>query len=249
MSILVPCWVLLLPQINYLAYKHFFNRIQTMAYYFGFEPSDDLKNNISAMRAAVEAKDAKLFEHRDVVVKKMVNELIDILLTQLVHTLPEGNEKKTMLKVSDIVQSTSTKLMGQILGKDDVADVMPTIDFFENKTAKVDANGVERLGFELTSALHEKMHSMFSEAIQNGTADGRALNAVFDEFTDAVVQHFLSDFADTLKLGFVKRKLLPVADSAIKKGVKMGNKQLFPQLNDEDKVDVCTIYSDLMFTV
>lgn len=220
-----------------------------MTYYFGFEPSDELKTKISAMRSAVAANEKELYKHRDAVVHKTVEELIDYLLTKIVNTFPDGDHKKTMIKVTDIVQSTSTKLLNQVLGKDKNEDVMPTVDFFENQTAHKDANGVERLGFKMSDTLYNSMNDIFTQTISSGDGDGKALNSVFDSFTDAVVQHFLSEFSSTLNLGFVKRKLLPIADSAIKKGVKMGNKQIFPHLAASDKVEVCELYQPLIYQV
>lgn len=217
-----------------------------MAYYFGFEPSAELKTMIVDMRAAVDSG-AELYPIRDNMVKKTVSELIDYVLVQLVQLLPDGDKKNTMLKMTDIVQSTSTKLLNQILGKDKNADIQETIRFFEDKTAKVDQTGLERLGFEMTPDLYNRMNSLFDKAISNGSCESSDMLTVFNDFTDAVLQHFLTDFAATLKLGFVKRKLLPVADVAIKKGVKMGNKQLFPQLKDPEKVKISEIYQALIF--
>lgn len=220
-----------------------------MAYYFGFEPSDDLKTKIATFRAAITAGDQELYKHRNDVSLQAVEELINYLLTEIVLTLPEGDMKKTMLKVVDIVQSTSTKLLNQILGKDKNADVQKTIDFFENETIKADNNGLERIGFKMTDELYTRMNTIFTNTIESGDGDGAELNKVFDDFTDAVVQHFLMNYSATLKLGMIKRKLLPIADAAIKKGVKVGNKQLFAQLKPDDKVDLCNIYGQLIFEV
>lgn len=217
-----------------------------MAYYFGFEPSDELKGMITELRAAVTAG-AELYSHRDKVVKQTVNELIDYVLVQTVKMLPDGDKKNTMLKVTDIVQSTATKLLNQILGKDKNADVEQTLAFFEDKTANTDASGVERLGFEMSPAMFEKMNGFFDQTISSGTGSSDDMLTVFNDFTDLVLQHFLTDFASTLKLGFVKKKLLPVADMAIKKGVKVGNGQLFPQLRDPEKVEISKIYQALLF--
>lgn len=218
-----------------------------MRYYFGFKPSAVLTTKITELRAAVSAKQTNLYVQRDAVMLQITEELVNYLLTEIINTFPDGDDKTTMLKVADFVQSTINKLLNQVLGKDSDADAMTTIDFLEQKTFITDSAGDERIGFEMTEALYTGTKNVFTGAVAAGDVDIATLKAVFDDLTDAIMQHFLTDMTGTLKLGFVKSKLLPVADSAIRKGIKVGTKKIFPELEVEEKVDLCQLYLPLMF--
>lgn len=218
-----------------------------MAYYFGFKPSSVLTSKIADLRAAVSANENNLYTHRDSVLLQTTEELVHYILTEIINTFPDGDDKTSMLKVADFVQSTIGKLLSQVLGKDSNADVMPTIKFLEEKTLNKDAEGVERISFEMSPELYQKTKTVFDGAVEAGDVEVGLLNKTFDDLTDAIMQHFLTDMTSTLKLGFVKKKLLPVADGAIRKGIKVGTKKIFPELEIEEKVDLCKLYLPLMF--
>lgn len=219
-----------------------------MASYFGFAPSDKLKNQIAAARSARAADEKKLYVHRDGIVHSIVHELIDTVLGDLVALLPEGDKKHTMEKMVSIVDSTAQKLINQILGKDDNKQVFKTLDFFENKTLNKDTSGDERVGFQMDAGLYTRMNKVFGEVqAGNGEAQRDEMIAVFNDFTDANLDHFMLKFADSLDLGFIKRKLLPIAEAAIAKGVKMGIKRLLPMLHQEEMQRMTEHYQATLF--
>ena len=57
----------------------------------------------------------------------------------------------------------------------------------------------------------------------------------------------MMDFAKTLDLGFIKRKLLPIAQSAISGGVNMMTKRLFPKLGQAELERFAVRYKPLFF--
>lgn len=219
-----------------------------MSYYFGFEPSDNLKEQIATLREQVEANGSNLYEKRDTIMLGILDEIIDHLLVKLISLLDEGKKKDTMVKMTNLVRSVSHGLLKQLLGKSSNEEAKPSLDFLFNETINKNADGEDRVGFVMTPELYNAMTGSFAEVFAgNGKAICQEFVTVFNNFADACLKHFVMDFANTLKLGFIKRKAVPVAESAISKGVHMGNKDLFPQLEQEDFEDVANHYQTLIF--
>lgn len=62
--------------------------------------------------------------------------------------------------------------------------------------------------------------------------DTKTFKTALETMNEETLTHFISRFADTLKLGMIKRKSVPVAKAAIDKGMSMALNKLLPDLPD-----------------
>ena len=218
--------------------------------YYGYLPSEHLKSLIeSADQAMVDSSSVdKRRDIRDRLVKQIVNELIQTMMKDLVAALPPGDKRTQMEKVTDTVASTSEKLIGQILGKDGKEVLDANHEFLVKKTLFKDSDGQARVCFLMKPELDQRIVASL-DRIEQGHGKEEQENIIRNviDLTDAILDHFMMGFAQTLDLGFIKRKLLPIAQSAISGGVNMMTKRLFPKLGQAELERFAVRYKPLFF--
>ena len=62
--------------------------------------------------------------------------------------------------------------------------------------------------------------------------DMKTFKTALETMNEETLTHFISRYAETLKLGMIKRKSVPVAKAAIDKGMTMALNKLLPDLPD-----------------
>lgn len=226
-----------------------------MAYYFGFLPSDSLNQAINTASTAVQdyqssAKSSqKLYTHRNTITQLINKELLDVMLVQMVESLPDESERKTQLrKISQTIEATANKLVTTLLSPTDDKDVLPSFDFLHHRSLFEDKNQQRRVGFKLSDSTASQLLDGF-ELVKQGKKE-QALPKLTDGFSGlaaASLQHFLVDFTQTLKLGTLKKATIPVADSVINKGINVAIHKLLPQLPIEGLERIANYYDSMIF--
>ena len=221
-----------------------------MTGYFGFIPSTQLTNEIHQARAKAAAKGSEpLYPYRDTVATTINDELIENTLVQVVVDLPPNDKKDTMLKLANFIKNTSGSLLGQLLGKADNAQALQALAFLDKSISK-DANGVERVGFELPESLVNQMKASFAAvAAGEGKSQQDALKTQFKLFSDLAIKHYLEDFSKTLDLGMFKRGLVSAAKGTISKALHVAIDKLIPALGKEELMIFAAHYDQMIYKV
>ena len=213
-----------------------------MAYYFGFLPSDKLNGMIDEAKQIIESKSAvDYYPYRNDLTQQIALELNDNLLVSLIDVISNPERQASMRKIVNTIERTTETLLNVLLSKDKNEDVMPSFDFLQNQSIFIDNDGKRRVGFKLSDTKAQTINEGFA-AITPDTVDRDQFKIALETMTEESLTHFMSRFTDTLKLGMIKRKSVPVAKAAVDKGMNMALNKLLPQLPDEGLNRLATFY-------
>ena len=203
-----------------------------MAHYFGFVPSDKLKALIIEAEQVI-ASDTKTdyYPYRDALTHQTARDLIDNLLVGLVEIIPNPERQASMRKIVATIERATDTLLNILLGKENNEEVMPSFHFLRDQATFIDNEGLKRVGFKLTEQDTAIIQKGFA-AITPENVDTKTFKTALETMNEETLTHFISRFADTLKLGMIKRKSVPVAKAAIDKGMSMALNKLLPDLPD-----------------
>ncbi|MEN6670310.1 hypothetical protein AAJP47_08035 [Psychrobacter sp. B38] len=203
-----------------------------MAYYFGFVPSDKLKALISEAEQVVASNEqVEYYPYRDALTHQTARDLIDNLLVGLVEIIPNPERQAAMRKIVAMVERSTDTLLNILLGKESNAEVLPSFHFLRDRATFIDNEGIKRVGFKLSDADAKTVNTGFA-AITPESVDTKAFKKALETMNEETLTHFISRYAETLKLGMIKRKSVPVAKAAIDKGMNMALNKLLPDLPD-----------------
>ncbi|WP_352339476.1 hypothetical protein [Psychrobacter sp. 16-MNA-CIBAN-0192] len=203
-----------------------------MAYYFGFLPSDKLNQMIDEAQQLIASNSTEdYYPYRNALTQQIARELNDNLLVSLIDVIPNPERKAAMQKIIVTIERTTETLLNVLLGKDSNEDILPSFDFLKNQSIFIDKKGMRRVGFKLSEPIAQTINDGFA-AITPETVDRDKFKTALETMTDASLHHFMTRFTETLKLGMIKRKSVPVAKVAIDKGMSMALNKLLPQLPD-----------------
>lgn len=203
-----------------------------MAHYFGFVPSDKLKSLIVEAEQIIESNEkVDYYPYRDALTHQTARDLIDNLLVGLVEIIPNPERQAAMRKVVVTVERATDTLLNILLGKENNDEVMPSFHFLRDRATFIDNDGLKRVGFKLSEKDAEIINKGFA-AITPEHVDTKTFKTALETMNEETLTHFISRFADTLKLGMIKRKSVPVAKAAIDKGMSMALNKLLPDLPD-----------------
>ncbi|MBU5615680.1 hypothetical protein KPY62_00895 [Psychrobacter sp. TAE2020] len=203
-----------------------------MAHYFGFIPSDELKILIKEAEQIIESKQSvDYYPYRDVLTKQTAKDLIDNLLVGLIDNIPNPERQAAMSKIIITIEKAADTLLNILLGKENNEEVMPSFNFLKDKATFIDNEGCSRVGFKLTEQQAQKIVEGFA-AVTPESVDAVKFRAALETMNEATLTHFITRFAETLKLGMIKRKSVPMAKAAIDKGMSMALNKLLPDLPD-----------------
>lgn len=201
-----------------------------MAHYFGFIPSDELNSMIDeAERIITSAEKVDYYPYRNNLTQQIARELIDSLLVSLIDVIPNPERQASMRKVVSTIERTAETLLGVLLGKDSNEDVIPSFNFLKQQSMFIDNEGLRRVGFKLSEASAQKIIDGFA-AVTPDSVDSLKFRTALETINEESLTHFITEFTHTLKLGMIKRKSIPVAKSAINKGLDIALNKLLPQL-------------------
>ena len=203
-----------------------------MAYYFGFVPSDKLKNLIiDAEQVIASNEKVEYYPYRDALTHQTARDLIDNLLIGLVDIIPNPERQASMRKIVSTVEKATDTLLNILLGKENNEEVMPSFHFLRDRATFIDNEGIKRVGFKLSDADAQTIEKGFA-AITPEQVDMKAFKTALETMNEETLTHFISRYSETLKLGMIKRKSVPVAKTAIDKGMSMALNKLLPDLPD-----------------
>jgi len=203
-----------------------------MAHYFGFIPSEKLKAIIAdAEQVLASDKAVDYYPYRDALTHQTARDLIDSLLVGLVEITPNAERKASMQKIVATVEKTADTLLNVLLGKENNEEVLPSFHFLRDQATFIDNEGIMRVGFKLSKTNAETITKGFS-AITPDHVDRVKFKTALETMNEETLTHFISNYAETLKLGVIKRKSVPVAKAAIDKGMKVALNKLLPDLPD-----------------
>lgn len=203
-----------------------------MAHYFGFVPSDKLKALIiDAEQVIASNEEVEYYPYRDALTHQTARDLIDNLLIGLVDIIPNPERQASMRKIVSTVEKATDTLLNILLGKENNEEVMPSFHFLRDRATFIDNEGVKRVGFKLSDADAQTIEKGFA-AITPEQVDMKAFKTALETMNEETLTHFISRYAETLKLGMIKRKAVPVAKAAIDKGMSMALNKLLPDLPD-----------------
>lgn len=203
-----------------------------MAYYFGFVPSDKLKALIIEAEQVITSNEkVDYYPYRDALTHQTARDLVDNLLIGLVEIIPNPERQAAMRKVVGTVERATDTLLNILLGKENNEEVLPSFHFLRDQATFVDNDGIKRVGFKLSAEDAQIINKGFA-AITPEHVDTEPFKTALETMNEATLTHFISRYADTLKLGMIKRKSVPVAKSAIDKGMSMALNKLLPDLPD-----------------
>lgn len=203
-----------------------------MAYYFGFVPSDKLKALISEAEQVVASNEqVDYYPYRDALTHQTARDLIDNLLVGLVEIIPNPERQAAMRKIVTMIERSTDTLLNILLGKESNEEVMPSFHFLRDRATFIDNDGIKRVGFKLSDADAKTVNTGFA-AITPEHVDVKTFKTALETMNEETLTHFISRYAETLKLGMIKRKSVPVAKAAIDKGMNMALNKLLPDLPD-----------------
>ena len=203
-----------------------------MAHYFGFVPSDKLKSLIiDAEQVIASNEEVEYYPYRDALTHQTARDLIDNLLIGLVDIIPNPDRQASMRKIVSTVEKATDTLLNILLGKENNEEVMPSFHFLRDRATFIDNEGIKRVGFKLSDADAQTIEKGFA-AITPEQVDMKAFKTALETMNEETLTHFISRYSETLKLGMIKRKSVPVAKAAIDKGMSMALNKLLPDLPD-----------------
>lgn len=239
-----------------------------MATYFGFYPSKKLKTKIEEARVIInEQRSVSYYTYRNEITHLIADEMLKNLLHDLVDIIPNNERKKLMRKIASMISATVDSLINRILNEDSNEKVLPSFQFLEQHSIFYDPEADEldsasdsshaiettqkdamRIGFALSDADAQTIYSGF-RAARRTPPSHEAVQQSLNVITAQCLQHFLHDFTQTLGLGKFKRTAIPIAQTAILKGVDIGINKLLPQLPPESLVRLVTHFEQFVVDV
>ena len=197
--------------------------------FFGFLPTEKLFNNI---QLGIQKKNSQelLYPIRDETALLINDEIINAILTEVIHRFPLSDKRETAEKLAGFIQSTVAVLLKQLLNKSPNEVVQQSIAFSETSLF-TDSNGQVRIGVALSTQLVEQLKNHFAEILSGNDVNRTVLSELYKQFADATIQHFMIEFNKTLDLGLIKRKAADLATSAVTKAVHIAVDRLIPHLS------------------
>jgi len=216
-----------------------------MTDYFGFLPSTQLNSMIDEATAIInERQEVDYYPYRNALTKQIASELIDNLLVNLVEVIPNAERQEAMRKIVATVERATETLLGILLGKDKNEDILPSFYFLKQDAMFLDNEGMRRIGFQLDENTAQTIQQGFeaTNKLPLDSDDKAVFKAALMAMNEAALNHFITKFTETLKLGMVKRKSIPVAKAAIDKGMALALNKLLPQLPDDGLARLANFY-------
>lgn len=200
--------------------------------YFTFTPSANLKHEIEQIIHHQHNTEIELYPLRDNLAFRMNDELIDTLLTGLVHVLPASEKRNIAEKLASTVKTTVYTLLNQLLSKADNPTVQPSIQFVQKSYYQL--NSQAKFGMPLDTQLVENLLHYYNDIDDGKVIDKLQFVNLYKLFAEQVIQHFMIDFNQTLNLGLIKRKAADLATSATIKATHLAIDKMIPNLKDDE---------------
>ncbi|WP_111895980.1 hypothetical protein [Acinetobacter sp. MB5] len=214
--------------------------------FFGFIPSESLLNKI---QTAIAQKDSKepLYPLRDEIALQVNDEIIDAIVTNLIHHFPETDKRETTEKLAHFVKSSVHFLLSKQLLSKAPNDVVRQSIAFSEKSMFKDPDGQWRLGQSLDDSLVTTLKHQFAQIQAGEKVNLHALAESYKMFSEATVRHYMHDFNHTLDLGMIKRKASDLGCAAVIKAVHIAIDKIIPHLNKHELKALAEYHNGLFF--
>lgn len=212
--------------------------------FFGFIPTQQLLDNVE-LGTQKKHTSEPLYPIRDETALLVNTEIINAILTEVIHRFPATDKRETAEKLAGFIQSTVAVLLKQLLNKSPNDIVKQSIEFSETCLFKVPSSQT-RFGLTLDQQLVKQLKDHFAEILSGNEVNRATLSDLYKQFADATIQHFMVEFNKTLDLGLIKRKAADLATSAVTKAVHIAVDRLIPHLSKEE-LHALAEYHDTLF--
>lgn len=217
-----------------------------MTYYFGFEPTEKLENMIIQAEEMVNSgENTPYYPLRNDIAQQIGQEIIENLLVNLINVIPDPERQEKLRGVVTKIESAAETMLNILLGKDKNKDVMPNFDYMSNETVFEDNEGKMRVGFKLEDAQAQTILEGFEATTAEDCDKQKLIKALFT-MNHAVVDHFITRFSETLPLGLIKRKSVPMAKAGINKALEIAINKLLPEMPPEALNRLVNFYSHFL---
>lgn len=212
--------------------------------FFGFIPTEQLLYNIE-LGTQKKNSSEPLYPIRDETALLVNTEIINAILTEVIHRFPLTDKRETAEKLAGFIQSTVAVLLKQLLNKSPNDVVKQSIEFSETCLFK-DPSQQIRFGLALDLQLVKQLKDQYAEILSGNDVNRTTLSDLYKQFADATIGHFMIEFNKTLDLGMIKRKAADLATSAVTKAVHIAVDRLIPHLTKEE-LHALAEYHDTLF--
>lgn len=212
--------------------------------FFGFIPTEQLLYNVELGTQKKNSAEP-LYPIRDETALLVNNEIINAILTEVIHRFPLTDKRETAEKLAGFIQSTVAVLLKQLLNKSPNDIVKQSIEFSETCLFK-DPSEQIRFGLALDPQLVKQLKDQYVEVLSGNDINLTTLSDLYKQFADATIQHFMIEFNKTLDLGIIKRKASDLATTAVTKAVHIAVDRLIPHLTKEE-LHALAEYHDTLF--
>ena len=212
--------------------------------FFGFIPSEELLTTIQTT-VIKEQSNEPLYPLRDKTALLINDEIIDAILTELVHRFPPSDKRDTAEKLAGYIKSTVAMLLKQLLSKAPNDIVKQSIEFSRKSIFK-DTTGQSRIGESLDPSLVTNLKLYYAEIKFGNNINQTIFCELYKQFAEATVRHFMNDFNRTLDLGMIKRKAADIGSAAVIKATHIAIDRIIPHLSKEELI-VLAEYHDTLF--
>lgn len=221
-----------------------------MTAYFGFAPSEALKNDIETLLANLAKKSPEPQYHLSNAISiKLTDEIIDNLLLNLVDLMQHhgDGEGGGLLKfLGGFLKKTMHGLLKMMLGKADNAEINKRAEYLRSRFLQL-PNDKTRIGFQLEHGVYSHfMHSFKEIDAGNGKNITQELIKTMKIFSDASLVAFFDDFIAVLDLGMINRKGASVARGLIHKESHATVEKLIPSLKDNQLKDFSAYFQAML---
>lgn len=214
--------------------------------FFGFIPSESLLNKIQTAIAQKNSKEP-LYPLRDEIALQVNDEIIDAIVTNLIHYFPETDKRETTEKLAHFVKSSVHFLLSKQLLSKAPNDVVRQSIAFSEKSMFKDPDGQWRLGQSLDDSLVTTLKHQFAQIQAGEKVNLHALAESYKMFAEATVRHYMHDFNHTLDLGMIKRKASDLGCAAVIKAVHIAIDKIIPHLNKHELKALAEYHNGLFF--
>lgn len=214
--------------------------------FFGFIPSESLLNKIQTAIAQKNSKEP-LYPLRDEIALQVNDEIIDAIVTNLIHHFPETDKRETTEKLAHFVKSSVHFLLSKQLLSKAPNDVVRQSIAFSEKSMFKDPDGQWRLGQSLDDSLVTTLKHQFAQIQAGEKVNLHALAESYKMFAEATVRHYMHDFNHTLDLGMIKRKASDLGCAAVIKAVHIAIDKIIPHLNKHELKALAEYHNGLFF--
>ncbi|PID37817.1 MAG: hypothetical protein CR966_00280 [Pseudomonadales bacterium] len=204
-----------------------------MTIYFGFIPTPELNQQLDDVIDMVANRPEEAFYPRQLeVTNQIAHEILENLFVKLVEIIDDPKRKEKMKKVVANIHSAVDSMLKHIIVEHPNDKVEDAFKFLLDDCLFTDNDGIRRVGFLMPENQGQKVVDDFATA---KTADDPhdMLIEVMDIIIETNLDHYLTDFSKHLHLGMLKRKAIPLAETAINKASSVAIHKLLPDMDND----------------